>query len=243
MHTAIADTPASLRERVVQLLRADILSGRSGPGTMHSVPTLAAELEISTTPVREALLDLAGNGLVTPIRNRGFRVDAMTGAQLDHLFELRELLERHALVSLAKRGLGETAALRALADTVAAAVEAEDGHGYLEADRAFHQALVERAGNPLLTKTVMDLRDRMRLYGFDTPAGRRRQLASVGEHYRLIDLAAAGDQAGIAALITPHIMEWKEVFAAGLATTTGKRLRNPNQLRRSPAPLASADPP
>lgn len=238
MHTAIADSPTSLRERVVQLLRADILSGRSGPGTMYSVPTLAAELEISTTPVREALLDLAGNGFVTPIRNRGFRVGDMTRADLDHLFNVRELLERHALVTLAASGLSETAALRALADKVAAAVEAEDGRGYLEADRAFHQALVERAGNPLLTKLVMDLRDRMRLYGFDTPAGRRRQRASVGEHHRLIDLAAAGDQAGIAALITPHIMEWKEVFVAGLATTTSKRLRNADQLRSPPAPAS-----
>ena len=218
LHTAIAATPTSLRERVVQLVRADILSGRSGPGTMYSVPSLAAELSISTTPVREALLDLAGSGFLTPIRNRGFRVEAMTPADLDHLFELRELLERHALVTLAGHGLTDATRLRVLADAIAAAVEAEDGRGYLEADRAFHEALVERAGNPLLTKLVMDLRDRMRLYGFDTPAGRRRQLASVGEHYRLIDLAVARDQAGIAALITPHIMAWKEVFAAGLSS-------------------------
>ena len=213
MHPAIADHPASLRERVAMLVRADILSGRSGPGTMYTVPSLAAELAISTTPVREALLDLAGNGFLAPVRNRGFRVEGMTRADLDHLFELRELLERHALVTLAERGLGDAAALSVLADAVAAAVEAEDGRGYLEADRNFHQALVERAGNPLLTKLVMDLRDRMRLYGFDTPAGRRRQQASVSEHYRLIELAAAGDTQGIATLITLHIMEWKQVFA------------------------------
>lgn len=75
---------------------------------------------------------------------------------------------------------------------------------------------MDRAGNPLLTKQVMDLRDRMRLYGFNSAVGRRRILASIDEHHRLIDLAAAGDTAGIAALITPHIMAWKEVFAAGL---------------------------
>lgn len=200
----------------MKLVRADIVSGRSGPGTMYSFPTLAAELEVSTTPVREALLDLAGSGFLTPIRNRGFRVEAMTRAELDHLFELRELLERHAAVSLATRGLQDTAELRALADAVAAAAHDEDGRGYLEADRSFHRALVEHAGNPLLTKQVMDLRDRMRLYGFDSAVGRRRILASIDEHHRLIDLAAAGDTAGIAALITPHIMAWKEVFAAGL---------------------------
>lgn len=213
---ASIDSPASLREQVLKHVRADIVSGRSGPGTMYSVPTLAAELEISTTPVREALLDLAGSGFLTPIRNRGFRVEAMTREDLDQLFELRELLERHAAVALARRGLADTAELRLLADGVAKAVHDGDGRGYLEADRAFHQAFVDRAGNPLLSRLVMDLRDRMRLYGFDSAVGRRRIEASVVEHYRLVDLAAAGDADGIAALITPHIMEWKEVFAAGL---------------------------
>ena len=64
MTTSIGESPISLRERVVKLVRADIVSGRSGPGTMYSVPTLAAELEVSTTPVREALLDLAGSGFL-----------------------------------------------------------------------------------------------------------------------------------------------------------------------------------
>lgn len=124
--------------------RADILSGRSGPGTMYTVPSLAAELAISTTPVREALLDLAGNGFLTPIRNRGFRVEEMTRAHLDHPFEMRALLERHTLATLAQRGLRDAAELRVLADAVAAAIQAEGGRGYLEADRTFHQAPATR---------------------------------------------------------------------------------------------------
>lgn len=216
MSTSLADSPLSLRERVVRHVRSDIVSGRSGPGTMYSVPALAAELEVSTTPVREALLDLAGSGFLTPIRNRGFRVEAMTKEDLDQLFELRELLERHAAVALARRRPGDAGELRLLADAVGRAVHEEDGRGYLEADRAFHQAFVEAAGNPLLARLVMDLRDRMRLYGFDSAVGRRRILASVEEHHRLVALALAGDEAGIAALITPHIMKWKDVFAAGL---------------------------
>ena len=87
---AIRELITSLRERVVKLVRADIVSGRSGPGTMYSVPALAAELEVSTTPVREALLDLTNSGFLTPIRNRGFRVEGMTRADLDHLFDARE---------------------------------------------------------------------------------------------------------------------------------------------------------
>ena len=102
------------------------------------------------------------------------------------------------------------------ADHVAAAVRRKDGNGYIETDRAFHLALVSRAGNSLLTKMIMELRDGMRLYGMDSPAGRQRQVASVKEHYRLIDLAVAGDVATISKLIAEHIRSWEPVFTAAL---------------------------
>ena len=53
----------NLREQVLQQVRAEIISGQSMPGSMYSVPTLAASLGVSSTPVREALLELARSGL------------------------------------------------------------------------------------------------------------------------------------------------------------------------------------
>lgn len=211
----------NLRDKVVQRVRADIVSGRSAAGAMYSVPALAASLGISTTPVREALLELSRDGLITPLRNRGFRVEPASLDDLNNLFALRELLERFAMVTLAERRLADTAELRALADDIAAAVKAKDVLGYIETDRVFHRALVARANNPMLTKLIMDMRDCMRLYGIDSAAGRRRQVASVKEHYELIELAAAGDSEGIAALITRHIMEWKPIFTAALSDRLG----------------------
>jgi len=67
----------------------------------------------------------------------------------------------------------------------------------------------------------MDLRDGMRLYGIDSAAGRQRQVASVTEHYQLIDLASAGNTEAIAALISHHIMDWKPVFTATLPDRLG----------------------
>jgi DNA-binding GntR family transcriptional regulator len=214
---SIANDPANtLRDRVLRRVRADIVSGHSGPGTMYSVPTLAEELGVSTTPVREALLELSRGGLITPIRNRGFRVEATTLEDLKNGFAVRELLERFAMVTLAEKRLTDADEPRRLADDVALAVKRKDGRAYIEADRAFHLALIARANNPLLTKMILDLRDGMRLYGMDSAAGRQRQIASVKEHYQLIDLATAGDKAGIAALITEHIMSWEPVFTAAL---------------------------
>ena len=216
-----ADEFTSLRDKVVQRVRSDIVSGRNAPGTMYSVPTLAQELGISTTPVREALLELSRSGLVTPRRNRGFQVEAASLDDLNNLFAVRTLLERFAVVALAERRLTDTTELRARADAVAAAVKAKDVLLYVETDRAFHLALVGRANNPLLTRLIMELRDGMRLYGIDSTAGRQRQLASVKEHHQLIELAAAGNTKEIAALIARHINDWKPVFTAALSDRLG----------------------
>jgi DNA-binding GntR family transcriptional regulator len=216
-------SPASLRDTVLRRVRADIVSGHAGPGTMYSVPTLAEEIGVSTTPVREALLELSRDGLITPVRNRGFRVEATTLEDLKNGFALRELLEQHAMVSLAEKRLTDTEPLRKLADEVAAAVKRKDSGGYIEADRAFHLELVSRANNPMLTRFIMELRDGMRLYGMDSPAGRQRQIASVKEHYQLIDMASAGEIDAIAGLVAQHIRCWEPVFTAGLS----ERLERP----------------
>ena len=216
-----AEMFTSLRDKVVRRVRSDIVSGRSAPGTMYSVPTLAEELGVSTTPVREALLELSRAGLITPLRNRGFKVEATSLQELDNLFTVRELLERFAMVTLAERRLLEVGELRALADDIATAVKSVDVLAYVEADRAFHQALIAKADNPLLTRLTMDLRDGMRLYGIDSAAGRKRQEASVKEHYELIDLAFAGNVKSIANLISHHILDWKPVFTAALSDRFG----------------------
>jgi DNA-binding GntR family transcriptional regulator len=220
---AIRDAEAftSLRDKVVKRVRSDIVSGRSAPGTMYSVPSLAGQLGVSTTPVREALLELSRSGLITPLRNRGFRVEATSLEDLNNLFTMRELLERFAMVTLAEQGLTDTGELSALADDVAAAVKDKDVLAYIETDRAFHDALTARAGNPLLTKMIMELRDGMRLYGIDSAAGRQRQVDSVREHYQLIELAVARNAKSIAALISDHILDWKPVFTAALADRLG----------------------
>jgi DNA-binding GntR family transcriptional regulator len=221
------ESPANLRDMVLRRVRADIVSGHAGPGTMYSVPTLAEEIGVSTTPVREALLELSRDGLITPVRNRGFRVEATTLEDLKSGFALRELLERFAMVSLAEKRLTNTEPLRKLADEIAAAVKRKDSSGYIEGDRAFHLELVSRANNPMLTKFIMELRDGMRLYGMDSPAGRQRQIVSVKEHYQLIDMASAGEIDPIARLITQHIRCWEPVFTAGLS----ERLERPLQSR------------
>ncbi|MCJ2118405.1 MULTISPECIES: GntR family transcriptional regulator [unclassified Methylobacterium] len=205
-------TEENLRERVERQLRLDILAGTIEPGTVFSVPSLSRSLGISTTPVREALLQLAADDLLQPIRNRGFRVVDPTLDELRNLFEVRVQLEAQAFAKVVRAGAVDVNDLMKWADEIARAVRDRDVPAYLVADRSFHEALLSRAGNPILTGIVMKLRDKMRLYGIRSKAGRTRQDASVAEHYRIVDLVTGRVKDDAMTLMTDHIMAWEPVF-------------------------------
>jgi DNA-binding GntR family transcriptional regulator len=214
---------SNLREKVLQQVRTEIISGHSAPGTMYSVPSLATSLGVSTTPVREALLELSRGGLVEPMRNRGFKVVEPTLTDLRNLFDMRELLELHAAEILALKRKKDLDDLRLLADEIAAAVKAESVEGYLETDRRFHHALTATAENDLLTESVMSLRDKMRLYGITSESGKQRQRDSVPEHYKIIELAGIGDVDGLTALLRHHIRSWQPIFTDAILSATRQR--------------------
>jgi len=98
-------------------IRAGIVYGEIAPGTIHSAPALAARLGVSVTPVREALIALSYRGMVTQVRNRGFRVVEHSHTELDAALELRLLLELPMLTRFASGfDPAEAPQLRALVD-------------------------------------------------------------------------------------------------------------------------------
>jgi DNA-binding FadR family transcriptional regulator len=75
-----------LREQARQVIRGLVITGQMQPDQLYSVPRLAAELGVSATPVREALLDLEREGLLEAERNRGFRVVSLSLSELNDIF-------------------------------------------------------------------------------------------------------------------------------------------------------------
>jgi DNA-binding GntR family transcriptional regulator len=208
---------ANLREQVVDQLRIAIVSGEMQPGTVCSVPSLARTLGISTTPIREALLQLTSEGLLQPMRNRGFRVVDPSLDELRGIFEVRRQLEASAFRKLVRMGTEDFSELQAQADAIAESVETGDVPRYLAADRAFHAELLALAGNDVLADIVLRLRDRMRLYGIRSAHGLERQKASVPEHYRIIEVIREGLEDEAEALMTSHVMAWEPIFTEAIA--------------------------
>ena len=197
---------SSLRERVEEAIAAAIVSGQMPPGQVFSAPTLAARFGVSATPVREAMLNLAKRGMVDIVRNKGFRVTAVSEDDLRAIVDVRQLLEAPAVRRLAgKLPAADLRRLRGLAREIVLGAEAADLARYLQADTAFHLSVLELAGNPRLLAIVADLRSQTRLTGLAGLVATAELQVSAREHLDLLDLLEAGDAEAAERLMVRHI--------------------------------------
>ncbi|MFJ2814902.1 GntR family transcriptional regulator [Streptomyces sp. NPDC087294] len=219
-----ADAPAlpmlggrrsSYRERVADALRAALIAGELRAGEVYSAPTLAARFGVSATPVREALLDLAKEGLVDTVPNKGFRVTEVSGKQLDEYTHVRALIEIPTTVALARTAPpASLEALRPAAQEIVTAAVAGDLIAYVEADTRFHLALLTLAGNAHLVAVVADLRGRSRLYGLTALVEAGRLRSSATEHLDLLDALVGRDEEAVHAIMTRHLGHVRGKWAA-----------------------------
>jgi DNA-binding GntR family transcriptional regulator len=196
----------SLRETVTQIVRAAIISGEMAPGEVYSAPALATRFGVSATPVREAMVDLSSEGLVQTVPNKGFRVTAVSEAELDDIAALRMLIEPPTVRQVTPRIPEEAIpALRVLARAIVGNAAAGDLIAYTEADRRFHLAILEYSNNQRLVSLVSDLRSHTRLYGLSGMVDRGTLADSAAEHLELVDLIEARDATGAGNLMKRHI--------------------------------------
>jgi DNA-binding GntR family transcriptional regulator len=186
------------RERLTAEIRASIIAGQMAPGEIYSAPVLASRYEVSVTPVREALLDLVKEGLLTPLRNKGFRVVEPSDEDLDEIAQVRDLLEPAAAAEVARTATTQQLAqLRALAAEIARYAKQGAIEAYLQADRDFHLAVIAATGNSRLIEIIGRLRGQARLFGLKKIAELGQLEASSQDHEDL--LAAIENHDGLRA--------------------------------------------
>ncbi|HUC27740.1 MAG TPA: GntR family transcriptional regulator, partial [Streptosporangiaceae bacterium] len=83
----------SLRDQVLRAIRNGLVTGQIVPGVVYSAAALAAELGVSNSPVREAMLALVDEGLMEVVPNRGYRPVTLSATDTAEIIQLRELLE------------------------------------------------------------------------------------------------------------------------------------------------------
>lgn len=188
---------STLTDRVYQILRDRILQGEFVPGERVNLTSLAHELQVSNTPVREAIARLQRLGLVDVVPYRGCYVQALNAAQMADIFDVRIALEELAARLAARRATPEL--LRRMEATIQAyeaAYSESDMSAVIEADRAFHDILVQASGNSVLLDMLPTLSGRTRLLiAMNAPRpGKPMHKTALEGHWRILEALSEGDE-------------------------------------------------
>lgn len=198
-------------DRAYDWLRDQLLARRVAPHDVITEAQVADAVGVSRTPVREALIRLEGEGFLRLLPKRGALILPVTAEETADVLETRGLVETYAVAQaiarppadLLDRLAGHLAQMRSAAAT-------GDTREYVEADRAFHAAIVAATGNGILIALYRSLRDRQLRMGVtnlsDTAGVSTQRMAStIDEHAAILDALRAGDATAAAAAVSAHL--------------------------------------
>ncbi|MFF9912594.1 GntR family transcriptional regulator [Streptomyces sp. NPDC013457] len=197
--------PPTAQQFVLAELRRAITAGELRPGGQIRQDALAARLDVSRVPLREALKILEGEGLVVHHIHRGYFVAELSLADLEEVYRIRQLLETEAVRMGVRRGEdGLLTALEKIQREVERAADAGDVTVMAAANRRFHFALIEASGMPRLVRlitTLWDATDAYRSLYYTEVAN--RELA-VREHRAVISAVRNGDEEAAVRRLDEH---------------------------------------
>ena len=197
----------SLYDAVIRLIEEALLNGELQPGDRIIEADLAQQAGISRGPVREAIRQLVGEGVLVSYPSRGTFVTQWTPQAVEEAYTLRAVLERFAIQEAVKRVTPEDIAqLQATVDEMDRSGRLNDIRMLVRLDIRFHEQLYALSGHSLLQSMLSQLR--WRLYcllamdrGF---ANHRDEIAA--DHQLIIAALKAGDATSAAQIITDHIL-------------------------------------
>lgn len=203
----------TLTEDVYSSVQALIMDHAVAPGARINIDALARDLEVSPTPVREALARLEADGLVRKRPLAGYTAaPLLTREEFEELVEMRLILEPPAASrAAAVAAVPGVDRLRAEAD-LPDPRPAEEGYAGIAAftaqDARFHHLLAELSGNRMLHEAVVRLRSHLHLFRLHFPPAHYG--ISADEHHRVVDAVAAGDPDAAAAAMRAHLTAARE---------------------------------
>ncbi|MGI5220767.1 GntR family transcriptional regulator [Nocardia sp. CA-290969] len=198
---------ALLTESVHATLREQIFAGELAPGTPLSVPALAAKLNVSRTPVREAVQQLINEGIAVYTRNAGAKVDTVDDETIRAVFEVREVLDGlaayQATLHATRQHIADLSAM--IADQRALLGERPDQRRDARLDLDFHTAIREIAANKPLSEALARLDGQAHLYRSDMWTYDDNRRIAVDEHQRILAAIRSGDAAGARTAACAHV--------------------------------------
>lgn len=210
---ALRSVSESLHSEVAAQLRQRIFSGDLAPGAFVDEVALCEQLQISRTPLREALKVLAAEGLIRQEARRGSFVNKVTEQDLDEIFPVIALLEgRCAHEAALKATDADLVALATLHERLQMAAKAHRINDYYEANFAIHEAIIMLANNKWLAQVIGDLRKILKLARLQQLHAPGRLQQSLSEHMAVFAALRARDAAGAEAAMRTHLTRQREAL-------------------------------
>lgn len=196
----------SLKDRVYQNIKFQIIRGNLKPGTRLLEEELSRAMNISRAPIREAFNRLEKEGFVTIIPRKGAAVSDITVQMIEDIFEIRETLETLAV----KKSLGKTSIekLEKLGEDFKTFINkpanTEDRINYLALDKKFHDLLSQNCGNKKLIELLANLQEQ--IHWLRNISLKRTTFAgSVKEHLAIIEALKKNDEELINKVLVQHL--------------------------------------
>jgi DNA-binding GntR family transcriptional regulator len=207
--------PRVLHQQVGARLRQLIVEGAIGPGRKLNERELAAQLQVSRTPLREAIRMLAAEGLVDLLPHRGAVAAQLSARDVADTFELMAGLEGQSGELAAQRiDERQLAEIRALQYEMLAAHTRRDLPTYYRLNAAIHDHINLAARNPVLTQTYRTVNARLQALRFRSNFDEAQWARAVQEHERMIELLAARDGARLRKLLATHLEHKRDAVLA-----------------------------
>ncbi|NHI01775.1 GntR family transcriptional regulator [Oceanimonas sp. MB9] len=207
----------SLHEEVADCVRTMIIEGELKEGERINEPALCKQLDISRTPLREALKVLNSEGIVTIEPNRGARVAVITPEEIREHFEIICSLERRAAELTASRATqAELEQLTRLQQQLEGYHQAQDKQQYFEINQHIHRLIIELAGNETLIQLHHQLMNKVSRGRYLAIGFHHRWDESVAEHRALLDALKAGDGDRAGRILAEHVMHTGDLLVQEL---------------------------
>ena len=198
-----------LADAVYERVKADIFEFRLLPGTWFSENELAVREKVSRTPVREALMRLAGEGFIEVQAKSGWRVANLNFDRFEHLYDLRVILELASVRKLCSGDFGTELAGLKKTWLVAPKARLADWMEVSRIDEAFHATLVTAAGNPELARTHAGVTERIRIIRRLDFTQAERVAYTYEEHAAILKAILARKVQQATLLLSAHIEQSK----------------------------------
>lgn len=196
----------TLADRAYAAIHHAIIEGTLQPGHRLRIEDLSANLQISPTPIREALNRLEAAGLAERLPHRGSRVREVSASEFRELYELRSALESLAIAKAAAQFTREEEEVaREQLDRLNAALGKDVLTEAWEAHTAFHFTLYGAARSPWLNRFISALWDSSRRYPFQLNNLRANTVQNGIEHERILEACVAHDSERAAAEMYNHV--------------------------------------